>query len=78
VLIAVLPWGLAGWALVDTASQPVQAWNALGRSRVNWVLAIAITAVFCGPLSLVVSLYYLAGIRPQLSAAEKIKGSEFD
>jgi len=69
-----IPWGIAAWALIDAAGQPDKAWESVNRNRVKWVLGIVLSALFCGPLSLVVSVLYLASVRSQLNAQKQLLG----
>ena len=67
-IFTLVPWGIAAWALIDAVRQPDKAWMLVGRDRVNWVLGIVLSALLCGPVSLVVSVVYLAMVRAQLNA----------
>jgi hypothetical protein len=67
IFTMLIPWGIAAWALIDAAGQPDKAWKSVGRDRVRWVLGIVLSALFCGPVSLVVSVLYLASVRSELN-----------
>lgn len=64
-----LPLALTAWAFLDVARRPSWAWALAGRSRVNWLIVIAL-----GVLTLIggiaVSAWYLVRIRPLIAAAE--------
>jgi hypothetical protein len=64
-----VPLGVSLWALLDCAKRPGWAWALAGRRQVVWMAAI-----LCGFISviggLVVSLWYLAKVRPVIARAE--------
>jgi hypothetical protein len=68
VLLILLAPAVGIWAIVDAAIRPTEAFDRLQQSKLVWILVLAITAVLCGPLGLVPSIYYLAGVRPKLLA----------
>lgn len=67
-----IPLGISIWALLDAAHRPEWAWALCGRRRVVWI-----TLVFFGMLSvvggLIISSWYLVGIRPRIRDAEEGK-----
>jgi cadmium resistance protein CadD (predicted permease) len=69
IVIGLIPLAIGVWAIVDAAQQPERAWNATGKSRVTWIVLIAVFTFFCSIVGLVLSIVYLASIRPQLRAA---------
>lgn len=69
LLVASVPLTLSTWALLDAARRPEWAFAWVHRSRVNWVAACAAGVLFCGP-GLVVSIWYLTRVRPQVAAVE--------
>jgi hypothetical protein len=69
VVLAIAPLALGVWAIVDAASKPEAAWVATGKNRVTWIVLIAVFTFFCPLVGLVLSIVYLASIRPQLNAA---------
>ena len=64
-----LPLALTLWAFLDVARRPSWAWALAGRSRVNWLIAIAL-----GVLTMIggiaISSWYLLRVRPLIAAAE--------
>ena len=64
-----LPLALTTWAFLDVARRPSWAWALAGRSRVKWLIGIAL-----GVLTLIggiaVSSWYLLRVRPLVAAAE--------
>jgi hypothetical protein len=69
VLLAAIPIGLSVWALLDAARRPEWAFSFVNRSRTAWVAACAIGVLFCGP-GLLISLWYLLRVRPQVADVE--------
>jgi hypothetical protein len=67
---ACIPLGISMWALLDAARRPEWAWALAGKRRVAWMVAImlGVLTVIGG---LVISAWYLAGIRPRVAAAER-------
>jgi hypothetical protein len=67
-----IPLAISFWALLDAAHRPEWAWALCGRRRVVWL-----TLVFVGMLSvvggLIISAWYLVGIRPRIRDAEEGK-----
>ena len=68
-IFACIPLGISVWALLDAAHRPEWAWALAGRRRVVWMAAImfGVLTVIGG---LVISAWYLAGIRPKVRDAE--------
>jgi hypothetical protein len=64
-----IPLGLSVWALLDCARRPAWAWALAERRQVVWMAAILLgfLTVGCG---LVISVWYLAKVRPQIAAIE--------
>jgi hypothetical protein len=64
-----IPRGISTWALLDAARRPEWAWALAGRRRVVWMAAImfGVLSVIGG---LVISSWYLVGIRPRVRDAE--------
>jgi hypothetical protein len=69
LVLACVPIGLSLWAFLDVAHRPAWAWALADRNRLVWLAAIGLGVLFCG-LGVVVSVYYLARVRPQIAAAE--------
>lgn len=64
-----IPIAISGWAFLDAARRPSWAWALAGRNQVAWMamVAIGVVTVVGG---LVVSILYLARVRPEVAAAE--------
>jgi hypothetical protein len=56
------------WALVDSIARPSSAFSAADSSKGMWVALIAITWLLTGIVGLVLSIVYLASIRPRVRA----------
>ena len=69
LLVAAVPIGLSVWAMLDAAHRPEWAFAFVNRNRTTWVAACAVGILFCGP-GIVVSLWYLLRVRPQVAAVE--------
>ena len=57
------------WAMLDAAHRPEWAFAFAGRSRTLWVAVTAAGILVCA-VGLVVSLYYLVKVRPEIAAVE--------
>jgi phosphoglycerol transferase MdoB-like AlkP superfamily enzyme len=67
------------WGIIDAAQRPDWQWTSIGASRTTWIVLMAVFAFVCTPAGLVISVYYLAAIRPRLaSAADKPTGRTVD
>jgi hypothetical protein len=64
---------MGAWAVVDAARHPDAEWKAAGEDKGSWVLYIVLGSMFCGPIGLVVDIYYLAVISPRLRDAGRLK-----
>ena len=67
----VLLIGLVGlvvpiWALVDAISRPTGAFTAAGSSKGMWIALILLFWLFTGIVGVVLSVVYLASIRPRV------------
>ncbi len=69
VLVAAIPIALSVWAMLDAARRPEWAFSFVNRSRTVWVAACAIGVLFCVP-GLLISLWYLLRVRPQVAGVE--------
>jgi hypothetical protein len=68
-IVWLVPLALAIWAIVDAASRPAAAWDAIGSSRGVWIALLVIFTVFCNLVGLVLSIVYLTSVRRRLIAA---------
>ena len=68
LLIAILMLVIPIWALVDSISRPSGAFSAAGSSKGMWVALIAVTWLLTGIIGTVLSVVYLASIRPRVRA----------
>ncbi|HEY8524050.1 MAG TPA: DUF2516 family protein [Acidimicrobiales bacterium] len=64
-LIGLVPLALTIWGIVDAASRPDWAWQRSGQNKVLWVALQVIGLFVC--LGWILSIVYLAAIRPQVS-----------
>lgn len=72
VELFILLFGLAAlalpiWGIIDAAQRPDWQWKAAGASRTTWIALMAIFGFVCSPVGLIVSIYYLAAMRPRLT-----------
>lgn len=70
IAVFAIPLALSMWALLDAARRPEWAFALAGRSRVVWVAAPLFGVLFLLP-GLVIAVWYLVRVRPQVSAAEE-------
>jgi len=56
------------WALVDSVSRPSGAFAAAGSSKGMWVALIVVFWFFTGIVGVILSIVYLASIRPRVKA----------
>jgi hypothetical protein len=68
LLIAIAMLVIPIWALVDSIARPSAAFSAAGSSKGMWVTLIAITWLLTGIIGTVLSVVYLASIRPRVRA----------
>jgi hypothetical protein len=61
------------WGIVDAAGRPAHAWSAAGQSKAAWIALQAAGLVFC-VAGFVLSVVYLAAIRPKVRAGERPSG----
>jgi hypothetical protein len=72
-LLVVAIIGLVGfvipiWAIVDAASRPSGAFSAAGSSKAMWISLIVVFWLITGIVGLILSVVYLASIRPRVRA----------
>jgi len=72
-LIGIAGLGLSVFAMLDALRASEAQWNAIGRKRVIWLVAVGASAFFMGPGGAVVAIFYLLAIRPQLAAAKTVE-----
>jgi hypothetical protein len=65
-----IPIAISVWALLDCVRHPQWAWALAGRRQVVWLTAI-LFGLLCVGLGLLISVWYLARIRPIITAAER-------
>jgi hypothetical protein len=63
-----IPLALSVWALLDCARRPAWAWALAGRSQLVWMATI-LCGVLCVIPGMVISLWYLLKVRPDIAAA---------
>jgi hypothetical protein len=67
--LSAIPLALNVWALLDAAHRPEWAFAFLNRNRTAWVAASAVGVLFCVP-GVIVALWYLLKVRPQVAGVE--------
>lgn len=68
LLIALVALIVPIWALVDSISRPTAAFTAAGSSKGMWIALIVLFWLFTGIIGVVLSIVYLASIRPRVRA----------
>jgi hypothetical protein len=68
LVIALITLVVPIWALVDSISRPAGAFTAAGSSKGMWIVLIVLFWFFTGIIGLVLSIVYLASIRPRVKA----------
>lgn len=58
---------LPGWSLINAIRTPKSVFRSIGRSKVLWVVALVIVFLVADASLVLVSLYYLLRVRPQLN-----------
>lgn len=69
VLVLLVPLGVTVFAIVDGARRPEWAWQQAGQNKALWIALQAVGIFFCA-LGVIMSIIYLAAIRPKLILAE--------
>jgi Protein of unknown function (DUF2516). len=72
-LVGMAGLGLSVWAMIDALRASEAQWDAIGRKRLIWMIAIGASSLFFGPGGAVVALFYLFAIRPALTAAKTVE-----
>lgn len=68
--LVLLPLAVVVWGLADAAGRPASAWRAAGENKTLWVaLQAAGLVVFLA--GVVLSVVYLAALRPRVRAAQQ-------
>jgi hypothetical protein len=68
LLIALVALVIPIWALVDSISRPAGAFTAAGSSKGMWIALIVLFWLFTGIVGVILSVVYLASIRPRVKA----------
>lgn len=68
LIIALVALVVPIWALVDSISRPSGAFTAAGSSKGMWVALIVVFWFFTGIVGVILSIVYLASIRPRVKA----------
>jgi Protein of unknown function (DUF2516) len=68
LLVALVTLVLPIWALIDSISRPSGAFTAAGSSKGMWIGLIVVFWFFTGIVGMVLSVVYLASIRPRVRA----------
>jgi len=70
LLMLLAPVGVTVFAIVDGGRRPEWAWQQIGRNKVLWI-ALQAAGIFVFPLGVIMSIIYLATIRPKLVLAQQ-------
>jgi len=68
VLVWVVAWVVPIWAIFDAARHTEVEFDAVGQSRLTWIVLLIVTALLCGPIGTIYAIYYLFAVRPKLPA----------
>jgi len=68
LVIALVALVIPIWALVDSISRPSGAFAAAGSSKGMWIALIVLFWLFTGIIGVILSIVYLASIRPRVRA----------
>jgi hypothetical protein len=68
LIVALVGLVIPIWALVDAISRPGAAFTAAGSSKGMWLALILVFWIFTGVVGFILSIVYLASIRPRVSA----------
>ncbi len=68
LVIAIVMLVIPIWALVDSIARPTSAFSAANSSKGMWVALITVTWLLTGIIGTVLSVVYLASIRPRVRA----------
>ncbi len=68
LVLAVVFVALPLWAIVDAASRPTGAFAAAGSNKAMWIILIAACWLLTGFIGTILSVVYLASIRPRVRA----------
>ena len=71
LVVALIGLAIPIWAIVDIASRPASAFEAIGSSRTTWLVLVIIFTLACGILGLVLALIHLLVQRPKLELAAR-------
>ena len=66
LMIALVTMVIPIWALVDAISRPSGAFVAAGSSKGMWIALIVLFWLFTGIVGVILSVVYLASIRPRV------------
>jgi len=68
LVIALVTLVIPIWALIDAISRPGGAFVAAGSSKGMWIALIVLFWLFTGVVGVILSVVYLASIRPRVKA----------
>jgi hypothetical protein len=68
LLVVVVTLVIPIWALIDSISRPSRAFAAAGSSKGMWIALIVLFWLFTGIVGVILSIVYLASIRPRVKA----------
>ena len=68
LVVALVTLVIPIWALIDSISRPGGAFTAAGSSKGLWIALIVVFWLFTGIVGVILSVVYLASIRPRVRA----------
>ncbi len=69
MLVSVAALGFEIWAIVDMATKPDWAWNAVGANKTLWIVLVVLGFVVCGLIGLVTAIVYFSSTRNRITQA---------
>ena len=55
-------------AFIDAFGRSQEDFERIGQNRTNWLVALVVTAVFCGIIGSGLGIYYFVALKPKLLA----------
>jgi len=68
LVVALVTLVIPLWALIDSIARPSAAFAAAGSSKGMWIALIVLFWLFTGIVGVILSIVYLASIRPRVKA----------
>lgn len=58
-------------AFIDAYGRTRETFQAASQSRTNWLVALGVSAIFCGLIGSGLGIYYFVAMKPKLVTAEQ-------